>query len=316
MQVETFADGFDNQFSKTNREVNENGILHTGTLEKGSRKKPAKLDLSMLFPKSLRHGGARSLEVDQLTRSPSSGKDADRWNLRRALSRESIRSQKNSSHSEQPAVDHALQQRISHGSLSQLYEHYEQMSFRSPYMDQILESRIPNEIEIGAEKDCDHTMSESTATFVGNQAQHQSPSLEKEPFSWNNAQNSVASRPWESSSAASVSSRNSRNSRNTKNSKHTHSSALSNSDLKEKSVLSLSSDSEGDDSGEELMRSPSKEMTKNFQNEKALRVLTGGSAESITETTRSSSEKPTGSIAKKQIRLTSASFCAATALAS
>lgn len=281
MQVETFVDEFDRQFSKNIKDFEEN---ESQVEDMKDKKKPAKLDLSRLFARS----SSRPGDSPDLGRSPSSShsnKEPERWNLRRVLSRESMRSSKSARPVESP--DLLIEKKQSQISMNQLYDHYEQMPFRSPYMmDQIPESRVPSETGQPAKQNG------NISHRVTREAQ--SPSSGKEGFSWKNVQKN-AEPPWESTSATSHSSNH------TKTSKHTNHSALSQSDLKKQSVLSLSSDS-GDDSGEDLMRTPPPPPKKKMQNNKALRVLNGGSADSVTTRDSMSSMDRPVEVPKKSVR--------------
>jgi hypothetical protein len=103
-----------------------------------------------------------------------------------------------------------------------------------------------------------------------NSQSQQSPSndsaaSETQPFSWTHVRESMIKPPWDSS-AASVSSKN------TKTSRHTSASVMSNSDLKQSSVLSLSSDSEDEDDEDQTQRMSPTEPS----NEKSIRVMSGG----------------------------------------
>jgi hypothetical protein len=283
LRVES-VDSFDQQFGGNQFQANENDFHAGASLEKNSWKKPARLDLSMLFP-SRKHG--KKSDSDSLTQSPSSittnlsrtqedhsASGSGRRKLTKVSSKESLQSQKRSirsTHSED------RRQRQTSGTLEQLYDHYESMPPRSARMDRIPESSVPDRDETRIFKFDRQSRAISSSKQVSNRESYLKPSNSE--FSWKNVGESIGSPPWESSSAASVSSRNTRTSRRS-------ASVLSNSDLKQRSVLSLSSDSE-DDSETEPVRSPKMPS----QDNKALRVL-NGSSETPKESRRRQSQQP------------------------
>lgn len=290
LQVES-VDPFDQQFARKQGAEND---FHAGaSTEKNSRKKPARLDLSMLFPS--RKNGKKS-DSESLTHSPSSlstrhsrtqesqsASGSGRRKLTKVSSKESLQSQKHSIRSTQS------EDRRSHqtaGTLEHLYDHYENMPPRSARMDRIPESSVPDRDETRTSKADQQSRMTPNSKSTNNRESYLSPS-NSESFSWKNVRESMISPPWESSSAASFSSRNTRTSRRTSGS------VLSNSDLKQRSVLSLSSDSE-DDSEPEPVRSPRVPS----QDNKALRVL-NGSSEMPSETRRHLTQKPEGLTARQ-----------------
>jgi hypothetical protein len=109
-----------------------------------SRRKPARLDLSMLIPSSLRaragadaESSTRSLySPSSNTSRPSSSKysTSSRRKLKKAPSKESLQSQNQCLHS-----NHAYdpRQRQTNDTLSQLYERYEQLAIQPPHTSQI-----------------------------------------------------------------------------------------------------------------------------------------------------------------------------------
>lgn len=162
--------------------------------------------------------------------------------LKKSNSKESMQSRKESIRSTRSTNSHDAEQRQTNGTLDSIYDHYEHMPVRTPHMDRIPETRV---LDTGLR-------SQSSSHVSSNQMSSRdsySSTTEHQPFSWKNVRASMISPPCESSSAASISSRNTRTSR------HTNSSILSNSDLQEKSVLSLSSDSEDDTSDREAVKS-------------------------------------------------------------
>ncbi|KAH7342912.1 hypothetical protein BKA65DRAFT_301069 [Rhexocercosporidium sp. MPI-PUGE-AT-0058] len=257
LQVETALDPFDQHFAASKKH-SDGGFQDSQSLEK--RKKPGRLDLTKLFPKSRRHGDKS--DSDYLTPSPSSAStngshnggslisESTRRKLKKSVSKESMQSQKLSIRS-----DRSHEQRQTNGTLLQLYDHYESLPVRSPRMDRIPESRVPDRMPTS--RDSKHTRIDPGSNPTTLSPEPPSTSSEKEAFSWKNVRSSLAAANltpssmtpssltppnsnWESTSAASISSRN------TKASKTTASSSFSHSDLQEKSVLSLSSDSDDD----------------------------------------------------------------------
>jgi hypothetical protein len=275
LQVDSFEDPFDKHFAQNGDYLVGNAFPAEVSREKPSRKKPARLDLSNLFTrsKSRRNGDktpdAESVSISSSIANPSRAPPTSgRGNkLRKAPSGESLQSQKHSIRSTQ---SHDPKHRQTNGTLDQLYEHYEQLPTRSTHMDRIPESRVPSYIEPSPRKNEKNSRNEPTSKPTKNRELIGSP-VDKEAFSWKNVRASMISPPWEVSSAASISSRN------TKTSRHTSTSILSNSDLKQRSVLSLSSESEGEDSDAEPMRSPISPLN---SNNKASRVLNGSSQKS------------------------------------
>ena len=308
LQVQSSVDIFEEQFVDS--------IQNAGDLsrDKSTRKKPARLDLSMLFPSrnkrvsKMGDGEPSNLTPSSIISNPPNTGGQNPYSGRRKLtktpSKESLRSQNPSVRSTKSYDPRA--QRQTQDTLSSLYNSYEQLAL-SPRMGQIPESRVPDQ-EPQHWNDGRHTEQQSRTKPTRNHreraetssqferraktrehqnlsdhdsharrkidshsqseqlsATDQDPvgSAEKEPFSWKHVRESVISPPWDSS-AASISSRN------TKTSRHTSTSAFSNSDLKQSSVLSLSSDSEEEASDREPMRSPAES-----SNDKASRVLNG-----------------------------------------
>ncbi|KAK0124318.1 hypothetical protein ONS95_009289 [Cadophora gregata] len=252
LQIETSLDPFDEHFGAKN-EHNDTG--HQISLSPERKKKPGRLDLTKLFPKSRRHG--EKSDSDYMTPSPSSAStngshnrgslipESARRKLKKSQSKESMQSQKFSIRSER-----SHEQRQTNGTLLQLYDHYENLPVRSPRMDRIPESSVPDRITSG--RDSALARMDSDLNSAKRSPDPLSSSSGKEPFSWKNVRSSMAAANltpssltppnsnWESTSAASISSRN------TRTSKTTAGSSFSHSDLQEKSVLSLSSDSEDD----------------------------------------------------------------------
>ncbi|KAE8451602.1 hypothetical protein EG329_003675 [Mollisiaceae sp. DMI_Dod_QoI] len=277
LHVESSLDPFDAQFAGRYRYVEQSTT--EDPLEKSSRKKPARLDLSMLFPRSKRHGSTTPSPPSMSTnasRDRTTKSDAGRRKLKKSHSKESIQSEKHSTHSTR---SHDPKQRQTNGTLLQIYDHYEHMPVRSPRMDPIPENR--------------QTRLKGPSNSRSNRDSFLDTS-EPQPFSWKNVRASMISPPWESSSAASISSRN------TKTSRHTNGSVLSNSDLQEKSILSLSSDSEDDDSESEAAQS-SNASHNNHKTSENLRVST----RSGKDQRRQSHQQPGGLTARSQSKIPS-----------
>ncbi|TVY91919.1 hypothetical protein LAWI1_G006789 [Lachnellula willkommii] len=225
-----------------------------------SRKKPAKLDLSMLFPKSRRRG-SKSSDAESMAPStksvPTNGSRLSRIpadpasrKLAKLPSKDSLRSKESvrSSHS-----TYDPNQRNSSNNTGvtpyQLYDHYEHMPVPSSHMD-----RLP---EVPKVPECIVPRDQAGGNYSNPKESHsrqpkdwdsaQSPA-ENGNFSWKKVRSIMGGN--EGSSAASISSRN------TKTSQHTSRSGISNADLRLNSVLSLSSDSEGESSDREAIESP------------------------------------------------------------
>ena len=316
LQVES-SDVFEEQFG--------NGLHNGGDMsrDKPMRKKPARLDLSMLFPsrskRSSRVSNSEVLTPSSIHANASTlgGLEPPRRKLTKAQSKESLRSHHPSIRSTKSYEPRTQQH--TRDTLANLYDSYEQLAL-SPSMSRIPESSVPepepvqwNDRHAGVQRrepvkdsrkpanqsKLEHgTKSRESKILPANDSRSrrqiddharprkphtkdQEPSslADKEPFSWKHVRESMISPPWDSS-AASVSSRN------TKTSRHTSTSAFSNSDLKQSSVLSLSSDSEEDASDQDPIRLPVEPC-----NAKAQRVLNGDSHR-LLEARRHSSHPP------------------------
>ena len=302
LQVEPSVDPFEAHFGENYPKVPEINYHGDSSRDKGSRKKPARLDLSMLFPRSRKNS---KTEPEAMVLSPSStvanaphtpgvqDSNSNRRRLQKAPSKESLQSQKYSIRSNQSKDS---RQRQTGDTLYHLYDHYEHLPVRSPHMSRIPESRVPNSMTDRMESNGNARMQPGKDKHSRDQPQPKSSRnpesalspADEESFSWKHVRQSIASPPWELSSAASVSSRN------TKTSRHTSTSVFSNSDLKQKSVLSLSSDSEGEASDLEPIKSP-----KDLSNNSSSRNHNGTPQKS--ENRRQSTQQP----AKSQPGLTS-----------
>lgn len=256
LQVDS-ADPYDNHLA----ELDSGEALPS---ERSARKKPARLDLSMLFPKSRKNG------LESVASSPASiavnasmnrGSSSGRRKLTKAPSKESLQSQKLSIRSSQ-STNPKERQGSTSDTLHHIYDTYEQLPIRSPPMGRIPESSVPNGDRQRRENGTSRYLhAESNPIPISNRRApthpqdlktkntHLSP-IDGQSLSWKNMRSNVISPPWEISSAASVSSQN------TKTSRHTSASMFSNQDLKQSSVLSLSSSSEEEASDSEPPRSP------------------------------------------------------------
>lgn len=255
LQVDS-VDPYDHHYAEHNNE-------DTISRDKSSKKKPARLDLSMLFSRSKKNG-SEILSPASISTNASIGRasSSSRRKLRKAPSKESVQSQQHSIRSPQPHYPKERQSSAT-DTLYHLYDNYEHLPVRSPPMGQIPESSVPNpqkrKDRINKKSNADSRPAKTGPNLTReapSQAEpsktnptHLSPS-NAQTFSWKNVRSNATSPPWEVSSAASVSSHN------TKTSRHTSASMFSNQDLKQSSVLSLSSESEGEVSDAEPPRSP------------------------------------------------------------
>ena len=225
------------------------------------KKKPAKLDLAMLFPGSRknRKGPDASNTSTSIMTTASHNATSSRRKLSKAPSKEYLRSPKPSTHSVHSRDDRSGTE----DSLYNLYGQYEQLpTSRNQHMSRISETHIPDyegeRNESGPRYPPDAMNSSPSRSRDGYKNSVTSPADQsgRTAFSWKNVRatmdSSAASAPArDSSSAASISSHRSKNSRNT------NVSVLSNTDLRLKSVLSLSSDSE-EESEPEFVKPPVK----------------------------------------------------------
>jgi hypothetical protein len=278
LQVEASVDLYELQFAQVVRpptKGSDRGMVGLSE-EKESRKKPAKLDLSMLFPKPRRHGGKSpdSASTTPSTSSistnnphtPSVSMRSKKLSKSKAKSKESFQTHNTTLRTNDPRESEPYRQAAS--NLYNIRDHYEQ-AIASPRMSQIPESRVPSNCgppqrrsdvmlfrhDSSATQLTLHTKKPSIGTNSGTPG--------REAFSWKNVRSSMVPQGRESMSypqskvipkPASVKSRASKTS---KTSRHTNASGISNSDLQHKSVLSLSSDSEEDNWEEEAMRGAS-----------------------------------------------------------
>ncbi|KAH8801630.1 hypothetical protein F5884DRAFT_522114 [Xylogone sp. PMI_703] len=219
--------------------------------DKSSKKKPTRLDLSSLFPMPGKKHDKTPNTANSSILTPDTGisqimgrtrSNSGRRKLQKAPSKESLQSTKQSirsniSHSSRHP-DHNAPQYNSH------HDNYDYSHGRpSPHMTQIPESRVLDGSDIPPQRQSGKHLTPQPVN--GSRIADPQQLSPHGPFSWKNVRQSMASPHWEQSSAASISSRN------TKTSRHTSASAFSNSDLQQNSVLSLSSESEGENSDTE-----------------------------------------------------------------
>lgn len=248
------------------------------------KKKPTRLDLTKLFPRPRKATesllSARSSVTNDTASQYSQSTNNTRRKLTKMSSKESLQSQKLSIRSTQ-----SNDRQASTGNLNYLErQHTLNTPLRSAPMSQIPESRVP-EPDLPIIKSYESrggkpmTRPASTNPHLGQESprheqapkssrSHQSAPPENQGFSWKSVRSGMPPTSiGEVSSSASISSRNTRTSR------HTSTSVFSTSNLKQDSVLSLSSDSEGDLSDSEPpLKSPALS-----QIDKASRVQNGNS---------------------------------------
>ncbi|KAK2627339.1 hypothetical protein QTJ16_003305 [Diplocarpon rosae] len=261
LNVETLLDPIDEQL--TAGSDHDKGVNFSSTGFPERRKKPSRLDLSMLLPKS-RRNGTKSPDLSHFPTSPFSASTHGSWSfvseaakrkLRKSQSKELFNSQKLTGRPEKSQETCRTSE-----TLANLYDHYEKAPARPPRTEQIPALRVADRSSTSAERDSSHLKEGNTLKPVSDSTEPHSRASERDSFSWKNVGSSMGPSnltpsssairsltpssltppAWESTSAASISSRNTRTSKNTAGS------ILSRSDLQEKSVLSLSSDSEGD----------------------------------------------------------------------
>ena len=220
-----------------------NGEQSDNANGKNSKKKPAKLNLSLLFPSSGRRtskaitDSASPLFTGNSINTNNGAIESTPNKLRKAYSKESMRSQRSTSSSRivQPSPSNH------NDTLQPLPQKYYNPSpvHRSPLpMDRIPEHLIPERRSLKPPQ-------RPARPDVLDNSQSIPP--RKAIIEHHDMDYTLPSRPWNESSAASVSSHNTRSSGRTANS------ALSNVDLQVKSVLSLSdSEDENDDLGDLL----------------------------------------------------------------
>ncbi|RGP75675.1 hypothetical protein FLONG3_5652 [Fusarium longipes] len=221
------------------------------------KKKPTKLDLSHLMGRRSKKSEQQwdGPMLDQITRSPSILSPTSTPSLRGKLSRrptkESLRSSPSETSLSKPGESNRRQPNHLNG-LPNLYEHYEQMSFRSIIDDELDEiDEEERALEKSKSKDSHqpkpviprHSKPEQRIP-PGHHAEHIISQYAKRNLP-QPPQPITATKPDQSSltdCAASVSSRHTRTSKASKRTTR----SFQESDLQEKSVLSLSSDSEDD----------------------------------------------------------------------
>lgn len=272
-----YQDPYETQF-KANEGLMTRGNDGEQYYEKESRKKPAKLDLSMLFPRPSRRNTGKSTDGSSMTPSASSmstdgchtpSSETSRRRLKKTRSKESMQSQGLSIRSSQ---SHDPQNRgMERGH--NLHEHYEQ-TLRSPMtiprLDQIPESRVPQRTTSRGKDEISRAAQYHQFPTPPQEDRMSAAPGGKSSFSWKNVRSSMispkeraenipprkdtinlAQRNVGSSSSASIISKGSRRTNGS------GSGAISNADLKLNSVLSLSSDSEDEPWAQEEIKTSS-----------------------------------------------------------
>lgn len=242
--------------SKAERMLDMENSIAEAKLKK---KKPTKLDLSHLMGRRSKKNEQQweGPMLDQITRSPSILSPSSTPSLRGKLSRRPTKESLNSATSDtnRPKTDEGNRRPQNHlNGLPNLYEHYEQMSFRSIINDELDE---PDEEERVLEKsksrdshqpkpsrNLRHSKSEQRIPpghhaehIVSQYAKRNLPPPPPPTMAKKSDQSSL------NDCAASVSSRHTRTSKASKRTSR----SFQDADLQGKSVLSLSSDSEDDD---------------------------------------------------------------------
>jgi hypothetical protein len=275
LQVEASIDPYELQFAQVVRPPTKGNdrAMENISKEKESRKKPAKLDLSMLFPRARRHGGkspdsasttpSTSSMSTSNSHTPTESMRSKKLSKSKTKSKDSLQSHTTSLRTNDTRESEPHRQAAA--DLYNLHDHYKQ-AIASPRMSQIPESRVASNRGLPQRKDdvmlfrhdssatrlTIHSKKPSTGTNPGTPG--------REPFSWRNVRSSMGPQGQESvpfpqpKVAPKPASIKSRASKTSKTSRRTNASGISNSDLQLKSVLSLSSDSEEDNWEQEAMR--------------------------------------------------------------
>jgi hypothetical protein len=209
------------------------------TVSQSSKKKPARLDLARLFPKPRKDGGEAGLGSEYVTRSPSvisQESSSTRYSERdgpRKLTKSESKSRKPKKAQSETSSTH----RHRKDRLSNVYEDQEYFP-KKPTIPQRSSSR--QNLEEPTQNRLIHDKQDSSKPQSRDHEVRKSASGDQ--FSWANIRaNLASSSPWETRSVASISSRG------TKGSRHTSTSVMSNSDLRNNSVLSISSDEDSDE---------------------------------------------------------------------
>jgi hypothetical protein len=229
------------------------------TTSQSSKKKPARLDLTRLFPKPRKDGGEAVLGTEYVTLSPSamsqessSTRYSDRDGPRKLTKPESRSRKSKKAQSETSSTHRHRKER-----LSNVYEDQEYFPKKPPIPQRSSSRQNP-------EEPTQNCPMRDNYDPVKPQSREVHKSASEDQFSWANIRASLASSPWETRSFTSNSSRN------TKGSRHTSASIMSNSDLRNNSVLSISSDEDSDEgnnasgswTGQHNSRNPVKQPTK------------------------------------------------------
>lgn len=298
LQVDSI-DQFDQQFSDS---INQEELSR----ERSTKKKPARLDLSKLFsPRSRKFPTESPAKPPFVDSATSRNNGSGRRKLTKAPSKDSLHSQAQSHSSPRPMMQERQNSTATSNTLDYLYDSYANSPVRSPYMDRIPESRqrdnddrwesshmnqpVRAAPEIPSQRAVPKPRNDLSSRV--DQYTQDSPYLSPphvQPTSWKNMQTNIINPPWEVSSAASISSHN------TKTSRHTSTSVFSNQDLKQSSVLSLSSDSEEEASDSEPMQPPPAS-----HHDKASRLLNGSSHQSFSRHRQSQQVQAPAPVSRK-----------------
>ncbi|KAM0241694.1 hypothetical protein ACHAPO_001385 [Fusarium lateritium] len=242
--------------SKAERMLDMENSIAEAKLKK---KKPTKLDLSHLMGRRSKKSEPQweGPMLEQITRSPSILSPTSTPSLRGKLSRRPTKESLNSAHSDttRPKTDESNRRPQNHlNGLPNLYEHYEQMSFRSIIDDELDEADEEERVlEKSKSRDSHqpkpsrilrHSKSEQRIP-PGHHAEHIVSQYAKRNLPPPPPQSNMAKKSDQSSITDCAASISSRHTRTSKASKRT-SRSFQDADLQGKSVLSLSSDSEDD----------------------------------------------------------------------
>lgn len=222
----------------------ENRLAEKSPASTSSKKKPARLDLTRLFPKPRQETGAL-LGRENLTRSPSTisqdsaeSKSSDR-NSHRKLTKSDSRSKKLSKLSKSSDRHEQSQSASRHYKKDRLSDINEDRASHL-YNEGPAPKSIPNPTKPSTRRRTPPDNHSPASLYTGDLGSPSSPPYH-EHVDWQDIRAKVGSPPWETRSFTSASSRH------TKGSRHTSASVMSNSDLRNNSVLSISSDEDSDE---------------------------------------------------------------------
>ncbi|KAG9239043.1 hypothetical protein BJ875DRAFT_436852 [Amylocarpus encephaloides] len=301
LQVDSF-DRYETHLEKTVGPTDD--AFHRHKTE--SKKKPTMLDLSMLFPRPRKHGGRSSgssigtpSTSSVSTNASNPSENTRRSRLSKSRSKESLQSQQSQEASIRSSQSHdPRQHRQTNGTLHNLCNHYEQVPLFSPRMDSISESGVLHRASCRTQDD-ERLTKQQNSSRLSRDGENVADSTRKAAFSWKNVRSSMVPQGREIPIPPSGPSRpTSISSRASKTSRHTNASGLSNSDLKLKSVLSLSSDSEGDVFEQDGGRNAKTSMEKRLRD--SSRGGTKGSKDSRTRQSRQS--PPSGGLSPRSYK--------------